>query len=57
MYSASEGKDMQVPRGVDPDEFRSRKAAGGLRDIANGKRSIRQFMARVLIRKIDLGNG
>lgn len=56
-WSSSENKDMPVPRGVDPDEFRSRKATGGdlfMRDIAHPERSIRDFKARRLIRQIDL---
>lgn len=54
-YSASDNDYKDLPRGVDPDEFRSRKTMGELRDIAHPERSIRSFMARVLIRKIDLG--
>lgn len=55
-WSASEQRQMPVPHGVDPDEFRSRKTAGDLRDIAHGRRGIREFIARILIRKIDMGN-
>jgi hypothetical protein len=55
-YSASDNDYKDLPRGVDPDEFRSRKTMGSLRDISNGRQSVRQFMARVLIRKIDLSH-
>lgn len=44
---------VRLPRGVDPDEFRSRKAAGELRGL--GRATVRNFMARVLLRQIDLG--
>ncbi len=53
-WSSSEGRRMPLPSGVDPDEFRSRKTAGELRDIAHSERSIRSFKARVLIRKLLL---
>ena len=55
-WSASQQRHVPIPHGIDPDEFRSRKTAGELRDIAHGRRGIREFIARVLIRKIDMGN-
>jgi hypothetical protein len=56
-WSTSEQDYMPVPKGVDPDEFRSRKAAGDLRDTARPDQSIRQFKARVLIRQLMLRGG
>lgn len=53
-YSASDNDYKDLPRGVDPDEFRSRKSAGGLSNL--GRQSVRDFMARILIRKIDLSH-
>lgn len=54
---ASEGKRMTLPPGVDPDEFRSRKAVSAFPLARLGRPSVREFMARVLIRRIELGRG
>lgn len=51
----ADSTSVRLPRGMDPDEFRSRKAAGDLRDIAHPDQTIRSFKARVLVRRLMLG--